>query len=78
MSRLDSFIRRLRAQRACLNRAAELIKNLPGPVLEFGLGNSRTYDHLRELVPERDIYVFDLRLAAHGRLRPATGVPHLG
>ena len=26
MSRLDSFIRRLEAQRACLDRAAELIR----------------------------------------------------
>ena len=65
MSRLDSFIRRIQAQRACLNRAAELIKHVPGPVLELGLGNGRTYDHLRELMPERDIYVFDRQLAAH-------------
>jgi SAM-dependent methyltransferase len=65
MSRLDSFIRRIQAQRACLNRAAQLIKHVPGPVLELGLGNGRTYDHLRELMPERDIYVFDLQLAAH-------------
>ena len=49
MSRLDSFIRRLEAQRACLNRAAELIGDLEGVVLELGLGNGRTYDHLREL-----------------------------
>ena len=47
MSRLDSFIRRLQAQRACLDRAAELVRDLPGPVVEIGLGNGRTYDHLR-------------------------------
>jgi hypothetical protein len=52
MSRLDSLIRRIRAQRACLNRAADLIKGVPGPVLELGLGNGRTYDHLRELMPD--------------------------
>ncbi len=65
MSRLDSFIRRLEAQRACLNRAAALIAGLDGPVMELGLGNGRTYDHLRELFPERDIYVCELRVAAH-------------
>ena len=57
MSRLDSFIRRLEAQRACLNRAAALISGIDGIVLELGLGNGRTYDHLRELFPDRDIYV---------------------
>lgn len=65
MSRLDSFIRRLEAQRACLNRAAELIRDLDGIALELGLGNGRTYDHLRELMPERDIYVCERRVAAH-------------
>ena len=65
MSRLDSFIRRIEAQRACLNRAADLIKDVPGPLLELGLGNGRTYHHLRELMPERRIYVFDRQLAAH-------------
>jgi S-adenosylmethionine-dependent methyltransferase len=65
MSRLDSFIRRLEAQRACLNRAAELIRDLDGIVLELGLGNGRTYDHLRSLLPTRDIYVCERRVAAH-------------
>ncbi|HEX3862481.1 MAG TPA: class I SAM-dependent methyltransferase [Stellaceae bacterium] len=65
MSRLDSFIRRLEAQRACLNRAAELIRGVDGIVLELGLGNGRTYDHLREMLPERDIYVCERRVAAH-------------
>jgi hypothetical protein len=65
MSRLDSFIRRLEAQRACLDHAAQLIADLPGNVLEFGLGNGRTYDHLRNLLPGRDIYVFERQIAAH-------------
>jgi hypothetical protein len=65
MSRLDSFIRRLQAQRACLNRAAALIRGIDGIVLELGLGNGRTYDHLRELFPDRDIYVCERRIAAH-------------
>jgi S-adenosyl-L-methionine methyltransferase len=65
MSRLDSFIRRLEAQRACLDRAVELIGQLEGIVLELGLGNGRTYDHLRSLCPGRDIYVCERRVAAH-------------
>jgi hypothetical protein len=64
MSRLDSVIRRLRAQRACLRRAAEMIRDLPGPVLELGLGNGRTYDHLRETFPDREIFVFEREVAA--------------
>jgi hypothetical protein len=65
MSRLDSFIRRLEAQRACLEYAARQIRDLPGPVLELGLGNGRTYDHLRELLPEREIFVFERAVNAH-------------
>ena len=65
MSRLDSFIRRLQAQRACLDLAAAMISGLDGPALELGLGNGRTYDHLRERLAGRAIYVFDRRIAAH-------------
>ena len=59
MSRLDSLIRRLRAQQACLAYAAECIGTRPGPILELGLGNGRTYDHLRALFPGREIIVFE-------------------
>lgn len=65
MSRLDSAIRRLVAQRGCLEMAAGVIRDVPGPVLELGLGNGRTYDHLRSLFPGREIFVFDRRVAAH-------------
>lgn len=65
MSRLDSFIRRLEAQRACLDLAAHLVRELDGDVLELGLGNGRTYDHLRQLLPDRRIYVCERRLAPH-------------
>lgn len=70
MSRLDSVIRRLRAQRACLRRAAEMIHDLPGPVLELGLGNGRTYDHLRETFPDREIFVFEREVAADSDCLP--------
>ncbi len=65
MSRLDSFIRRLEAQRACLDLAAEAIRGIDGIVLELGLGNGRTYDHLRERLPEREIIVFEREVRAH-------------
>jgi hypothetical protein len=65
VSRLDSFIRRLEAQRTCLAAAAARTAQLPGCVLELGLGNGRTFDHLREICRERDIYVFDRQVAAH-------------
>ena len=52
MSRLDSFIRRVSAQRDCLNMAKDMIADVPGPILELGLGNGRTFDHLRELFPD--------------------------
>lgn len=71
MSRLDSFIRRLEAQRACLDWACTAIAGIPGVVLELGLGNGRTYDHLRErLGAAREIYAFDRRLAAHPGCAP--------
>ena len=65
MSRLDSFIRRALAQRDCLGDAARQIADLPGPVIELGLGNGRTYDHLRTLLPAREIFVFDRQVMAH-------------
>ena len=65
MSRLDSFIRRMEAQRACLDWAAAAIVDLPGPVFELGLGNGRTYNHLRSRLPDREIYVFDRRVKSH-------------
>jgi hypothetical protein len=72
VSRLDSAIRRLEAQRACLDRAVELARGVAGPALEIGLGNGRTYDHLRQRLGDRPIYVFERQLAAHpGSLPPA-------
>src|SRR6266851_7993307 len=78
MSRLDSFIRRLEAQRACLDRAAELIRDVDGFVLELGLGNGRTYDHLRSLLPDRPIYVCERHVAAHPDCVPPPDMLILG
>ena len=62
MSRLDSFIRRLSAQRDILNHVhGDLDLPAEGPIMEIGLGNGRTFNHLRELFPDRasylDVYV---------------------
>ena len=65
MSRLDSFIARMEAQRDCLNFLKDEIDRQGGPILEVGLGNGRTYDHLRTLFPGRDVYVFERKVAAH-------------
>jgi S-adenosyl-L-methionine methyltransferase len=77
-SRLDSFIRRLEAQRACLELAADLIGDMDGEVLELGLGNGRTYDHLRKLFPNRQIYVCERTVAAHPDCIPPSGLLWLG
>jgi hypothetical protein len=78
MSRLHSFIQRVQAQLACLDEAARLIKDVPGVVLELGLGNGRTYDHLREILPGREIFVFDREIASHPDSRPDAAHALLG
>jgi hypothetical protein len=70
LSRLDSFIRRLEAQRLVLNWASEGIGGKPGLVLELGLGNGRTYDHLRERLPDREIFVFERDARPNPRSMP--------
>lgn len=70
MSRLDSMLRRLAAQRDGLNWVAEKIAEQPGDVVDFGLGNGRTYDHLREILPERRIWVIDRVLQCHPSCTP--------
>ena len=58
-NRLERMIDRLTAQRDLLVRAIALVGDLPGPVLEFGLGKGRTYDFLRACLPGREIFAFD-------------------
>lgn len=77
-SRLDTNILRLVGCRDCLNRAAEEVAAVPGPIFELGLGNGRTYDHLRLLFPGRDIYVFERKIAAHPRCIPDDEHLYLG
>ena len=71
MSRLDSFIRRISAQRDILNDLSNRLDPVPGPIYEFGLGNGRTFDHLRELFPGRRIVVFERVVGEHSQSRPS-------
>ena len=74
MSRLDSFVDRLLIQRLLLDRACRELNEagelLPGPAIELGLGNGRTYHHLREKLERRRIIVFDRELSAHPASHP--------
>jgi hypothetical protein len=70
MTRLDFMIDRLIAQRACIAEAARLIAGRPGCIFELGLGSGRTYDHLRALFPDREIFAFDRAISAHPKCIP--------
>lgn len=78
MSRLESAIRRLQAQKIALDWSAKNIHKQGGVVLEFGLGNGRTFDHMRKLLPERDIYVFEREIAAHPDCIPHPAFQFIG
>jgi hypothetical protein len=66
MSRLDSFISRMQSQRAVLNHIRDNAMVAPdGVILEIGLGNGRTYDHIRELFPRNRIIAFDRAVGSH-------------
>ena len=71
MSRLDSFINRMSAQRDLINHVRDQ-GDLPkeGVVFEIGLGNGRTYSHLRECFADRRVIAFDRKLAAHASATP--------
>jgi hypothetical protein len=78
VSRLDIFIDRMVSQRACLDVAIRATRHLQGPVFELGLGNGRTYDHLRENVRGREIYVFDREVASNPASTPPCEMTILG
>ena len=70
MNRLDFFIQRLTAQRECLRYAAVLIADIEGPVFEIGLGKGRTYDFLRDALPDREIFAFDRNVGSYPDCTP--------
>jgi hypothetical protein len=77
VTRLDSAIRRLTAQRDLLDWAVQRIPQT-GIIVELGLGNGRTFDHLRDRLPDRDVYAFERHLAAHPGSLPDKGKLILG
>lgn len=70
MSRLDVFINRMVSQRACLDYAIAKTRGMAGPVFELGLGNGRTFDHMRANMPERDIFVFERKVESNPASTP--------
>jgi len=70
MTRLDLFIARMVSQRACIDHAVALTAGMSGPVFELGLGNGRTFDHLRARVTDRDIFVFERAVASNPASTP--------
>ena len=70
LDRLEHMIERLVTQRACLDFAASSIANVSGVILEVGLGKGRTFDHLRRLFPERELYAFDRDVHAPADIVP--------
>jgi hypothetical protein len=70
VSRLDSHIRQKIAQRDSLDLAARWLGDAPGVVVEFGLGSGRSYSHLIERFPGREVLCFDRRNVAHPDARP--------
>lgn len=78
MSRLDSFIRRMTAQRTLLDLACAEVAGMDGLILEIGLGGGRTYDHIRERLPGRRIVAFDRAAMSHPSSTPQDGDLVLG
>ncbi len=78
MTRLDLFIARMVSQRACLDHAIAATANMDGPVFELGLGNGRTYHHMRETISGRDIFVFERAVASHPDSTPPEDKTILG
>jgi hypothetical protein len=70
MSRLDSHIRQKLAQRDAIDLAARWLEGQAGWIAEFGLGTGRSYSHLLERFPGREVFCFDRRDFAHPRSHP--------
>lgn len=60
----------MQAQRDCLNAAAAMIADIPGAVFDLGLGNGCTFDHLRETLTDRGVFVFDRVVNANPKSTP--------
>ena len=70
MSRLDSHICQKIAQRDSIDLAARWLAHEEGILVEFGLSTGRSYSHLLERFPGREIFCFDRLDKTHPRSRP--------
>lgn len=70
ISRLEKLLFRMEAQVACLAWAFAQIEGRSGLVFELGLGHGRTFSHLRQYLPGRDIYVFDREVNSYPDCTP--------
>ncbi|MEZ5730593.1 MAG: class I SAM-dependent methyltransferase [Burkholderiaceae bacterium] len=71
---LERALKRIETQIRLIDWAAALLsERMPPPdcfVVEFGLGNGRTYDHLRARLPVSRIVVLDREMKANPDRRP--------
>lgn len=67
---LERMIARLVTQRECIDFAARLTQDLPGSVLEIGLGKGRTHDHVRQVFKGREVLAFDYEIHCAPELVP--------
>jgi hypothetical protein len=51
---------------------------MDGPVFELGLGNGRTYHYMRQIMPDREIYVFERAFGSHPDSTPPEDMVLLG
>lgn len=78
MSRLDSHIHQKIAQRDSINLAVRWLAGEEGVIVEFGLSTGRSYSHLLERFPGREIFCFDRLDKTHPRSRPPADHLYLG
>jgi hypothetical protein len=78
MSRLDSHIHQKIAQRDSINLAARWLAEEEGVIVEFGLSTGRSFSHLRERFPGREIFCFDRLDKSLPQSRPPAGHLFLG
>ncbi|WP_282076807.1 class I SAM-dependent methyltransferase [Epibacterium ulvae] len=78
ITRLDLFIHRMVSQRACLDHSIAQTSGMTQPVFELGLGNGRTYHHMKSHIADRDVYVFERAVGAHPDSIPPEELTILG
>jgi hypothetical protein len=78
MSRLEFHIAQKIAQRDAIDRAAEHVVGLDGAIVEFGLGQGRSYSHLVARFPGREVFCFDRQDATPPGWAPPADHLYLG